>query len=223
MRRHVKLEELKLPDHVFSRRDGSVTILERESGKQLSLSLPARARIVEKKSMARYLGAAASAVFVIYFASMFVEIMFTTTAELAILPALVAIPFIIDRVGGGRAAVLGYLVAFFSFALLMGGMAAGSLRLGLIFFGGGPADYQGYAIVPASDILTALVLGLLPFSVMKIIGQVVTKYGIIFEPAGEEYTIWVRRKDLVGEILRFLDRSPSGLPANFRKSGNTSI
>jgi len=219
----MNLEELKLPDHIFSRSDGSVTILERESGNQRSLSLPARARIVEKKSMARYLGAIASAVFVIYFASMFVEILFTTTLELAILPVLIAVPFIIDRVGGGRAAIAGYLIAFFAFALLRGGMATGSLRLGLIFFGGSPVDYQGYAIVPASDILTALILGLLPFGFMNIIGQAVAKYGIVFGSAGEEYTIWVRHKELVGEILRFLDRSPSGPPINSRKSGNTSI
>jgi hypothetical protein len=209
----VYLKELKLPDHVFLRRNGTVSIVERGSATERSLKLPAPTRVVEKKSAARYLGALASAVFVVYFASLFLDSLFATALEIALLVALIGVPFLIDRLFGGRIAVFAYLGTFIAFALLRGGLATGSLRLGLIFFGGSPVDYQGYAIVPASDLITTLVIGLLPFATAKMLGQVAVRYGIIIGSGGDEYTLWVRHLGLVRETLAFLgDQRTRDLP-----------
>ena len=214
------LEELKLPDHIFLRRNGTVTIVERGTGDERSFQLPTTARVVKRMSAVRYLGALASAIFAVYFASMFMDVLFTTNLEIVLIPVIIAVPFVFDRFGGGRAAVLAYLGAFIAFALIRGGFAAGSLRLGVIFFGGGPVDYQGYSIVPASDLLTSLILGLLPYVFMKMLGQAILKYRIVIGSGGDEYAVWVRHPTLAGEVLAFLKRAD---PAGFPKGENTSI
>jgi uncharacterized membrane protein YjgN (DUF898 family) len=196
-------EELKLPDHVLVREGDRMTVSERESGKRTLIGLPASVSKVERRSPVRFVAGLATALLAIYFSYMFLPGLFSETMEMALLPLMIAVPFIVGKAWNGKAAVISYLVVFFAFALYQGGLGDGGVRLGVIFFGGGPGEYTGYTVVPASGVLAALSVGILPFLTMKMLGQVLVTYQITISYSGQEYSMELRRQGLVKEVMAF--------------------
>jgi hypothetical protein len=195
--------ELKLPDHVLLRADGSLMITERDSGRNRSVRIHGRPQVLVRRSSLRFVGAVAGAIFASYFSYMFLPDVFTSTWEMAALPVLMSIPILAGSVSNGRAALIAYLAGFLVFAAVAGGLA-GQLKVGILFLGGGPLDYQGVAYVPASDLVVVLFLGMIPWATFVVLGQTMVTYAVVFEEGGERETITLRDPGMVREIMDYL-------------------
>jgi hypothetical protein len=192
--------ELKLPDHVLHRKGNRIGILERESGARCDIQLPVEASLRRQTSPRTPIAALATGVFAYYFSMMFTQELFANTVETTALVVLMIIPFLVGPVGRARTAVLAYLAAFLAFAALRGGLM-GQLRLGVIFFGDGPISPSGYALVPASSLLAALLIGLVPYLVYRMMGQVAVTYRITIPSGNGHCDINLRDRKLVRETL----------------------
>jgi hypothetical protein len=195
--------ELKLPDHVLLRADGSLMINERRSGRSKSVVIDQRPTVVTKGSRMRFIGAVAAAVFASYFSYMFLPDVFTSAWEMAALPVMMSVPIMVGAVSKGKVALVSYLAGFLVFAAVAGGLA-GQLRIGFIFLGGGPLDYQGIAYVPASDLVVVLFLGMVPYATFAVLGQAMRTYEVIFEEGGQRETITLRDPGMVRDVMDYL-------------------
>ncbi len=201
--------ELKLPDHILLRANGSLMITERDSKKERSVRIDGRPQVLAKGSPMRFVGAVAAAVFASYFSYMFLPDVFTSTCEIAALPPIMSVPILVGAVSNGKLALAAYLAGFLVFAAVAGGLA-GQLRIGFLFLGGGPLDYQGIAYVPASDLVVVLFLGMIPYATFVALGQTMVTYEVIFEEGGQRETITLRDAGMVREIMNYLGFGDSG-------------
>lgn len=195
--------ELKLPDHVLLRVDGSLMISERRTGRSSSVRIDERPRVLAKGSPMRCIGAVAAAILASYFSYMFLPDVFTSPWELVALPLIMAIPILVGGFSNGKMGLVAYLAGFLVFAALAGGLA-GQLRVGLLFLGGGPLDYQGIAYVPASDLVVVLFLGMIPYATFAALGQTMKTYKVLFEEGGQRETIILRDPGMVRELMDYL-------------------
>lgn len=200
-----RARELRLPDHVLVKDAKRVTIVERASGDTHSFTMPIKPIVIKTKSHARFLAALACAVLALYFSYMFMPNIFSSNLEIIALPLIIGVPFVFDRITSGKVALAAYLTVFLIFAACQGGLTNKELRLGVIFFGGGPVSYTGYTIVPASDLIVVLFLGVLPYAVLTMVGQVLVSFDIGLSSERGEYSIRIRHAGMVKEILSFLE------------------
>ena len=151
----------------------------------------------------RWIGAVAAAILASYFSYMFLPDVFTSPWEMVALPLIMAIPVLAGAFSNGKMAVVAYLAGFLVFAAVAGGLA-GQLRVGLLFLGGGPLDYQGIAYVPASDLVVVLFLGMIPYATFAALGQTMKTYRVLFEEGGQRETITLRDPGMVRELMDYL-------------------
>jgi hypothetical protein len=137
---------------------------------------------------------------------------FSTNSEVVALPLMVLIPFVVKRVWAGRFGIAAYFAAFIAFAYLQGASSYKDLKLGVVFFGGGPISNTGYTIVPATDLVVVLFAGLLPYIVFTMMGQVLVRYDVTFSSAEGEHSISLRHAGMMRELLSFVrgDRREPG-------------
>ncbi len=199
-----RVRELRLPDHILVREEGRVTIVERHTGERHALALPVGPEVTERRSPIRIYAALACVVFASYFSYMFLQSIFSSAWEIIALPPIMAVPFAVGRLTNGKIAVASYFGAYLAFVILRGGLGIGP-KLGILYFPGGPADFESYAIVPASDLFATVVLGILPYAVFGMLGQALINYDVMIPSSGRGHAIRIRHLGMVKEVLRFLE------------------
>jgi len=196
--------ELKLPDHIVSRIAGWFVVTERRTGNQLRVPIPTHVDVVLRRSKWRFIAAGCSLVFVTYVCSLLLEGPGFSLVHIAGLSAMSLLPFVFNMFASGLASILAYVAAYFSFAVLSGLPRMGSVKLGIIFFSGGPSSTTPYSIVPASEIFGCVLLGLLPFVLYRALGQTLVTYLVVLQTDEGRYVIQLRYESLVRETLRFM-------------------
>ncbi len=203
-RLEASLSQLKLPDHVITRQDEMATVLERGSGRKTYLSLPARPRVRRINTPARYVAALASGVLACYFSYMLMPWIFGAVWEVLALPLVMGLPFLLNRVVGGKVALATYLASFMAIGAMLGALSPGEISLGLVFYGGGSEWTSKYALVPASYLLASLLFGALPFVSFMMVSQVSLIFEVVLPTASGDLVMKIRHPSMVGELLSFL-------------------
>jgi len=196
-------QELKLPEHVIVKGPGGITVVERRSSQKRYFGSPVNPVVTMHRSPVRLVAGLASTVLALYLASMLATGLLSRDWQAVPLLLIMAVPFIVERASNGKAAVVAYLAAFMIFGLYAGILGSG-MRLGVIFFGGGPGTASSYAVVPASSLLPVLLLGLLPYVAVAILGQVLLRFDIVFPSTSGEYRLVVRHQGMASEIMAFV-------------------
>ncbi len=196
--------ELKLPDHIVSRTVGWFEVTERRTGARVLIPRPTQVEVVLRRSKWRFIAAACSLVFVTYLCSLLLEGPGFSLVHIAGLSAMPLLPFVFNMFASGLASILTYVAAYLSFAVLSGLPRMGSVKLGIIFFSGGPSPTTPYSIVPASEIFGCVLLGLLPFVLYRALGQTLLTYLVVLQTDEGQYVMQLRYESLVRETLRFM-------------------
>jgi len=202
-------QELKLPDHVIVKVGSGITVAERRTGQKHNFALPVNPVLRTHKSPVRILAGVASTILVLYLASILAPALLSRGWQGVLLLVLIVVPFIAERVSNGKVAALAYLVSFMIFGSYLGILGSG-MRLGVIFFGGGPGSATSYAVVPASSLLPVLLLGLLPYVVVAMLGQVLVRFDVVFPSTSGEYRLVVRHQGMASEIIAFVGPDSRG-------------
>jgi len=196
-------QEVKLPDHVIIKGSAGITFVERRTGQKRYLGFPIDPVLSIRKSPVRLLGGLAATVLALYLASILAPGLLSRDWQAVTLHLIMVVPFIVERASNGRAAVVAYLAAFMIFGSYLG-ILGSDMRLGVIFFGGGPGTATSYAVVPASSLLPVLLLGLLPYVVVAILGQVLLRFDVVFRSASGDYRLVVRHQGMASEVMAFV-------------------
>jgi len=199
-----KNPELKLPDHVVSRTPNWFLVTERRTGNQLRLPVPTHVEVVTRRSRWRFIAAASSLIFVTYFCSLLLEGPGFSLVHIAGLSAMPLLPFVFNTFVGGLTSILASVAVYLCFAVFSGLPKMGSVKLGVIFFSGGPSPTTPYSIVPASEVFGCILLGLLPFVLYKALGQTLLTYLVILQTDKGRYVIQLRHQSLLRETLAFM-------------------
>lgn len=196
-------QELKLPDHVIVKDTGGITVVERRTTQKHYFGFPVNPVLTMHRSPVRFLAGLASTFLALYLASILAPGLLSRGWQGALLLLIIVVPFVVEMASNGKAAVVAYLAAFMIFGSYLGILGSG-MRLGVIFFGGGPGTASSYAVVPASSLLPVLLLGLLPYVVVVILGQVLLRFDVVFRSASGDYRLVVRHQGMASEVMAFV-------------------
>ncbi len=200
-------QELKLPDHILVRKGDRVTVTERSSGERRAISTRGSMQVERSRPRVRFLAALASGVLAVYFSYMFIPRVFSSPVEMVLLPVLVSLPIILDFIFNGKVALVSYIIAFLAFAIYEGVASGQEVSLGMIFLISESAQGSEYLFVPASDMVTAMFMGLLPFLTLRMVGQAMARLRVHIPSSEGEYVMELSHGGLVKELESFLEEN----------------